>query len=404
MIEDPLTDVVADQYENWVYPEPIQDLPKWVETNWQWFDPSHSHRLLWPDREYRPGMHVLVAGCGTNQAAVLAYTNPTANVIAIDVSQASLDHHSSLKRAYGLKNLDVRRLAIEEVDALQQEFDLIISTGVLHHMANPQAGMNVLARCLRPDGVIAIMLYARYGRIGVEMMQGLFRDLDLNQDQASLGQVRQALAAIPQEHPLQAYLALAPDLAFDAGIVDTFLHGRDRSFTVEDCLELVTEAGLTFQNWLFQSPYEPPPTDNNDFILNVAGLPNRSRWSVMERINSTNATHFFTACRTDRPETDYRIDFASPESVNYVPAWRYQCGLDVGEVVRPGWRVSLNPEQRELAAAIDGIRTIGMIISDVSDGVLYEKPKTLDNGLGDDSFFAWLWRRDFISVGLKAHY
>jgi hypothetical protein len=34
-----------------------------------------------------------------------------------------------------------------------------------------------LAACLRPDGVIAIMLYARYWRIGVEVLQGVCRDV-----------------------------------------------------------------------------------------------------------------------------------------------------------------------------------------------------------------------------------
>ena len=43
------------------------------------------------------------------------------------------------------------------------------------------ANSAALADCLRPEGVAAIMLYARYGRIGVEMMQGVFRDLGLAQ-------------------------------------------------------------------------------------------------------------------------------------------------------------------------------------------------------------------------------
>lgn len=48
MTDGPLADVVAQQYERWVYPEPIQDVPGWLERNWQWFDPSHSARVLWP--------------------------------------------------------------------------------------------------------------------------------------------------------------------------------------------------------------------------------------------------------------------------------------------------------------------------------------------------------------------
>ena len=50
MTDNPRADLVAQQYEKWQYPEPIQNLESWLSNNWQWFDPSHSHRMLWPDR------------------------------------------------------------------------------------------------------------------------------------------------------------------------------------------------------------------------------------------------------------------------------------------------------------------------------------------------------------------
>ncbi|MFM7247070.1 MAG: class I SAM-dependent methyltransferase, partial [Actinomycetota bacterium] len=225
MTTDPLDDAVARQYRRWVYPEPIEDLPGWLAGNWQWFDPSHAQRLLWPDRAEPRDLDVLVAGCGANQAAVLAYTNPGSRIVGVDVSEPSLDHHRRLAERYRLDNLELRLLPIEDVAALGRDFALVVSTGVLHHLADPAAGMAALARCLRPDGVAAIMLYARYGRIGVEMLQGAFRDLGLEQDEPSLALVQEALAALPADHPLQPYLELAPDLAYDAGLVDTFLHG-----------------------------------------------------------------------------------------------------------------------------------------------------------------------------------
>jgi SAM-dependent methyltransferase len=140
MSESPLADVVSNQYERWMYPQPILDLRGWLANNWQWFDPSDAHRLFWPDRDYKPDMDILVAGCGTNQAAVFAFTNPQARVVAIDVSQPSLDHHRFLKDKYGLKNLELHRLPIEEVGTLERDYDLVVSTGVLHHMADPKAG------------------------------------------------------------------------------------------------------------------------------------------------------------------------------------------------------------------------------------------------------------------------
>jgi len=210
MTDHPLADVVSAQYRKWVYPEPIGDLPSWLAGNWQWFDPSHAQRMFWPDRDHRPDLEILIAGCGTNQAAVFAYTNPGATVVAVDVSQPSLDHQRFLKEKYRLRNLDLHLLPIEEVGTLGRDFDLVVSTGVLHHMASPEAGMRALAACLRPHGVAAIMLYARHGRIGVEMMQAIFREIGLGQDEASLFTVKEAIALLPADHPVRSYLSFAP--------------------------------------------------------------------------------------------------------------------------------------------------------------------------------------------------
>lgn len=130
-------DVVSNQYERWVYPTPIEDLDVWLRNRWERFDPSHAHRLLWPDREDRSDLDILIAGCGTNQAAVFAYTNPKAKVVAVDISQSSLDHQQHLKDKFGLWNLELHQLAIEETPTLKRDFDLIVSTGVLHHLADP---------------------------------------------------------------------------------------------------------------------------------------------------------------------------------------------------------------------------------------------------------------------------
>ncbi len=391
MAVDPRHDVVASQYERWVYPEPIADLPGWLATNWQWFDPSHAHRIFWPDRAYRPDMRILVAGCGTNQAAVIAYTNPSATVVGIDVSESSLAHQHHLQERYGLENLRLQRMPIEEAGQLGDDFDLIISTGVLHHLDDPQTGMNALAEVLRPDGVIAIMLYARYGRIGVELMQALFRDLGLGQDERSLAMVKDVIASLPDEHPVRDYLASAPDLTFDAGLVDTFLHGRDRSFTVDDCLNLVTSAGLVFQEWFLKSPYEPSVSANPASAA-IALLPDAQRWSVMERINTRNACHFFTACRPERPTSSYRVDPQSLQAVRDIPLMRLRCGLDGDDLVRPGWRLRLDPVERAIVAQIDGHRTI--------DDIVVAARAVAGPGVDQtmvQSLLSALWNRDFIA-------
>jgi SAM-dependent methyltransferase len=401
MTASPLADVVSNQYERWMYPQPILDLEGWLAHNWQWFDPSHAHRMFWPDRDSRPGMDILVAGCGTNQAAVFAFTNPEAKVVAIDVSQPSLDHHAYLKDRYAMKNLELHRLPIEEVGSLNREFDLIVSTGVLHHMAEPKAGMKALAACLRPDGVAAVMLYAKYGRIGVEMLQGVFRELGLRQNDPSVLMVKDALATLSQDHPIKSYVAVAPDLEFDAGLVDTFLHGRERSYTVDDCLDLVASSGLVFQDLFLKSAYYPPMVSTSAFHAAVAALPEQKQWSIMERVNIRNACHFFTACRADRPTASYRIDFASADALDYVPSLRYRCGLNGNEISRPSWSTKLDAVQVALAQQMDGRRTIREIVAAAGKGGPLQPRSEDELGQFAKTLFQSLWQLDFVAMGLR---
>ena len=402
-MSDPRADVVAGQYQKWTYPEPIQDLQSWLGDNWQWFDPSHAHRVLWPDRPYQPDLDILVAGCGTNQAAVLAYTNPAAKVVAVDVSGASLDHERYLKDKHSLKNLELHLLPIEELPSLGKSFDLIMSTGVLHHLADPEVGMKALADCLNPEGVVAVMLYARYGRAGVELMQAIFRELGLRQDEESLHLVKEAVATLEPTHPLRAYLTIAPDLQFDAGLVDTFLHGRDRSFTVDDCLDLVSSAGLVFQDWFLKTPYYPPALlqPNNEFYAAVNQLPAEKMWSVMERVMTLNACHFFLACRPERPEAGYRIDFSTGHAGDYVPSMRLRCGVAGNAIFRPGWQMGLDPTYLAFVQQVDGERTIAEIAGRVGrSGVVGRAGQDELERIGRE-LFECLWRSDFVAIDLS---
>lgn len=400
MTPDPLSDVVSSQYEQWVYPEPIVDLPGWMESSWQWFDPRISHRLFWPDRPYTPDLDILIAGCGTSQAAVFAYSNPSAKVVAIDVSQSSLDHHQRLKETYDLSNLELHRLPIEQVHSLGRTFDLIVSSGVLHHLADPQRGMSSLARVLRPDGVIGVMLYAKYGRLGVEMMQGVFREMGLGQDQRSIDTVREALAVLPHGHPVLSYLEIAPDLDYDAGLVDTFLHGRDRNYTVDDCLELVEQSGLVFQDWLIKSPYYAALGGDAGLFADVAALAERQQWAVMERINYRNGCHFFMACHSERPSESYVIDFSSDGFVSFVPDFRHACSLIGPRISRYDWSLDLGRDQLAFVELMDGQRTIGQIAA------LVEQRGSI-TGTEDPievarATFRSLWQLDFLSMGIDA--
>jgi len=404
---DPLGDIVSRQYEQWMYPAPIFDIPNWLQRNWQWFDPSHSHTLFWPDRGYQQGgyqqgMDILVAGCGTNQAAVIAYTNPMAHVVAIDVSDASLAHHRHLATTHALHNLELHRLPIERVGELGRDFDLIISTGVLHHMADPEEGLSALAACLRVDGVLAVMLYATYGRLGVQMLQSTFRDLGLTQDEPSIALVRDAIAHLEPGHPLATYLDIASDLADDAGLVDTFLHGRERTFTIDECQELVASAGLVFQDMFLKAPYYAPRNTTSAFLASVADLPKEQQWSIMERLNPRNACHYFLACRAERPENSYAIDFPSDRAKDYLPSLRLACSLEHQTIYRYNWQLQLDPVQAALVSHADGHTSISLIVQTVLNDAQFPLLNESQLSAVAVETFQMLWQLDFLAMGISA--
>ena len=108
--------------------------------------------LFWPAEPYRDDRSILVAGCGTTQAAHYALRWPRAQVVGIDVSAKSIAFTQGLKRKYALANLEVRQLAVERAAELGRSFDHVVCTGVLHHLPDPDAGLRALHDVLAADG------------------------------------------------------------------------------------------------------------------------------------------------------------------------------------------------------------------------------------------------------------
>ena len=186
-------------------------------------------------------------------------------------------------------------------------------------------------------------------------------------------------------------------------MVDTFLHGRQRSYTIDECQDLVTSAGLVFQGLLVKAPYYPHElfAPGTAAYQAIHGLPEAELWSVMERIHTSNACHFFMACRPDRPKESYTIDFSAEGSLDYVPMFRLHCGLSGSEIFRSDWRKNLNATQLPFVQRIDGRRTIREIASSVAQSGSRRADVAELEKFGR-KLFQSLWRLDFLAMGLKA--
>lgn len=353
---------VRAQYERWVYPQPIEDLGK--DGSRDLGAPSFLGRAYWPHRPPRADLRILVAGCGANAAARYAYHHRGATVVGVDISEASLAHESRLKAKHGLDNLELLRCPIEELPELGGPFDLIDSSGVLHHLPDPAAGLKRLAGLLAADGVVFLMLYGKYGRAGIYMAQDLFRRLGLGQSEDDVATVKAALAAMASDHPVRRCFSNANDLWFDAGIVDTFLHPVDRGFSVGDCYELLEAAGLVLQGWVNRQAYDPASRITQPRLRErVSRLPEREAVEALELFDGRIATHTFYACRRERDPAQYRVDFEGGGFMDSVPVPRATWTRGrVGDAMllqdASGMKLQLRDRQAAVAARIDGRRSV----------------------------------------------
>jgi len=374
-------DPIREFYTNHPYPPPVDNLDRARE---MWQD-ENVHRaefhLLWPQRKYRADLDVLVAGCGTWQSAKFALCHPAARVAGIDVSTTSLEHTEALKRKYDLTNLETRQLPIESAADLDRGFDLIICTGVLHHLADPEVGLRALRSILKSEGAIYLMLYAPYGRTGVSMIQEYCRRLGLSTSRQDVSELTAVLKAMPQHHPLLAMLRGSRDSANAQALIDALLNPRDRTYSVPQLLDLLDRNDLTLARWYWHAAYSPycGAIADTPHVQKLAALPEREQYAEMELWRGLMTNHDLIAYRNDADNENAKINFADENYLRYVPI-RRPWTICVQDRLPPGAAGALlnqthlfddlflfiDAQEKQMFDAIDGRRSIAEIVANVA--------------------------------------
>lgn len=367
---------VQDFYERYPYPRPIESLEKYQRL---WQDPQRrraDYHLFWPSRPYSENRSILIAGCGTFQAAKHAIRWPAARVTGIDFSATSVRCTEELKRKYNLDNLELRVLPIERTNELETSFDQIVCTGVLHHLPDPDAGLRALRGVLKPDGAMHLMVYAPYGRTGIYMLQEFCRRVGVHATDQGIRDLIAALSALPSKHPLGNLLREAPEFRQEAALADALLHPQDRAYSVPQLFDFLEKAGLAFGRWLMQALYIPQcgAIAKIPQASRMAQLPLAEQYAVAELFRGTMIRHSAVAYRDDSPGGPQRVSFDGDAWLDYVPL-RVPDTICVQERLPPGAAVvlinrthtytdiylPLDAQQKKMFDAIDGTRTLGKI-------------------------------------------
>src|SRR5215471_8664251 len=350
-------EAVRDFYESHPYPAPLRDLDRHREL---YRNPDRRRAwslLLWPTEKPRANREILVAGCGTSQAAIHALREPDAHVTAIDISEVSLRHTGDLQRKYSLQNLDPHRLAIEEVGNLGRMFDQIVCTGVLHHLPDPDNGLASLRSVLAPNGAMQVMVYAAYGRAGIYMMQEYCRLLGIGATEAELRDLGAMIRALSADHPIACVAKRIKDFTYPDALADALLHPQDRAYTVPQLYAWLERCGLKFGRWVEQAPYLPQcgAIARMAHAARLAALAPPMQHAAVELLRGTMTRHSFIAYRDDRAAKSQPISFEGNVWRGWVPL-RLPWTLCIRDRAPPGFAaVLINPTHTypDLALPID---------------------------------------------------
>ena len=262
-----------------------------------------SHGQL--QRVRRGPLQCLDAGCGRAGGTLgAATTQPDVQFTAVDINRVALAEAANRARQLGLKNIrfqEVDLTTLEHLDVPEGGYDVIVSSGVLHHLASPDEGLRQLRRVLAPHGVISLMVYGTHGR---EPLYRMVRAIDL---------------LVPRDRPITERLAVARTLARempaealrvgpvtlndgipDSEFVDRYLNVNETSYDVATLWGLLERHGLGFLRWVVPVDWDAPVRTPAGAAL-TAHLTQLQRYQLVEQIGWRHKLELIVASAENSP-------------------------------------------------------------------------------------------------------
>jgi SAM-dependent methyltransferase len=270
-IEDPVSEAVRRQYEEMPYPRWVKSAsvgaPVAVEQHM-----AAQFRLAAVRPLGRTGrIDILVAGCGTGQHPIeTARRYADAQVLAIDLSLTSLCYGRRMTRAIGVSNIEYAQADILRLGGIGRDFDLIEALGVLHHLADPAAGLAALVSVLRPNGLMQLGLYSRSARRAVTAARAFIAERGYRHTEADIRRCRQDLLALDEDAPERSVTGFW-DFYTTSTCRDLLFHVQEHQFTIPQIKDLLARNALAFigfgldpatqQAYRGRFPHDPAMTD-----------------------------------------------------------------------------------------------------------------------------------------------
>ncbi|MBL1211284.1 class I SAM-dependent methyltransferase [Geminocystis sp. GBBB08] len=207
---------------------------------------------------------ILDVGCGSGWTSLnLAFANPEAKIIGIDLSQNSLDVAQQRLKFYNFENVEFYQLPMENIEQLNYEYDYINCEDVLYFCDDPIKSLSALKSVLKPDGIIHGNFHSYYQRFYFYLSQELFRCLGLfdnNPQDFEIAVVAETMKNLKSDVLLKKIVGgIFNDNNVDftsektkQSVLMNYLIQNDKGYTIPQIFEILQASQLQFltmTNW-----------------------------------------------------------------------------------------------------------------------------------------------------------
>ncbi|MFN4065841.1 MAG: class I SAM-dependent methyltransferase [Thermosynechococcus sp.] len=369
-----ITAAVRQLYNTYPFPpEPLLDEPP-PGYNWRWSWPA-AYSFCTGRYPSQLDVAILDAGCGTGVGTeYLAHLNPQAKITALDLSEGALEIARERCRRSGATNVQFHHLSLEDVAQLGQTFQMINCVGVLHHLPDPQRGIQALADVLAPGGIFHIFVYGERGRWEIKLMQqaiALLLGGDRHNYREGVAIGRQLFAALPENNRLKKREQERWSLENqrDECFADMYVHPQEIDYTIASLFDLIAASGLEFvgfsnpQVWQLERLLGSQP----ELLQRAQQLDPIQQYQLIECLDPEAMTHFeFFLAKPPLPRYDWSEDAALLAAI----PWRHPC-LD-------GWPgacvfnchydvIQLNQAEQQFLTHATGQKTVVELLAEQPD-------------------------------------
>ena len=244
-ITDKVSSKVRGQYE-------VSPYPRWVDLGLSLKPATISNVIeeiklkLFDDKiKDIQSPNILVAGCGTGQHSIgTAARFENSKVLAIDLSLSSLSYAKRKTEELGVKNIDYMQADILDLGKLNKQFDILESSGVLHHLDDPVAGWRVLTGCLKPGGLMKIGLYSELARQHIVEIRREISKYSIGSSNEDMKSFRAMM--INSDHNRFKKTLNASDFYSLSELKDLLFHVQEHRFTIPQIQGCLSELRLKF--------------------------------------------------------------------------------------------------------------------------------------------------------------